>query len=44
MELRYAVAFFFRDCRGIKLAANTTPESMEFEVSFCNEKWVRNEY
>lgn len=33
MELRYAVAFFFRQCRGVRLAANTTPESMEFEVS-----------
>lgn len=33
MELRYACAFFFRECRGIRLAASTTPESMEFEVS-----------
>jgi cytochrome P450 len=33
MELRYAVAFFFRECRGIRLAAKTTPESMEFEAS-----------
>jgi hypothetical protein len=35
MELRYAVAYFFRDCRGIKLAGSTTPESMEFEVSLA---------
>ena len=34
MELRYACAFFFRECRGIRLAASTTPESMEFEVSY----------
>jgi hypothetical protein len=34
MELRYAVAFFFRDCRGIRLALSTTPESMEFENFF----------
>jgi cytochrome P450 len=33
MELRYAVAFFFRECRGIHLAVKTTPESMEFEAS-----------
>jgi cytochrome P450 len=32
MELRYATAFFFRECRDIRLAASTTPESMEFEV------------
>ncbi|KAF2130179.1 cytochrome P450 [Dothidotthia symphoricarpi CBS 119687] len=30
MELRYAVAFFFRECKGIKLAQQTTPESMDF--------------
>ncbi|KAF2025813.1 cytochrome P450 [Setomelanomma holmii] len=34
MELRYAVAFFFRECRGIKLAPSTTPESMDFENFF----------
>ncbi|KAF1944094.1 cytochrome P450 [Clathrospora elynae] len=34
MELRYAVAFFFRECQGIHLAAKTTPESMEFENFF----------
>lgn len=34
MELRYAVAFFFRECRGITLAPRTTPESMEFENFF----------
>ncbi|KAH9879221.1 hypothetical protein J1614_002660 [Plenodomus biglobosus] len=34
MELRYAAAFFFRECKGIRLAASTTPESMEFENFF----------
>lgn len=34
MELRYAVAFFYRECKGAKLAASTTPESMEFENFF----------
>ncbi|KAF2118511.1 cytochrome P450 [Lophiotrema nucula] len=34
MELRYAVAFFFRECKGIKLGEKTTPESMEFENFF----------
>lgn len=34
MELRYAVAFFFRKCKGIKLAKSTTPDSMEFENFF----------
>ncbi|KAH3905734.1 hypothetical protein HBI56_211510 [Parastagonospora nodorum] len=34
MELRYAVAFFFRECRGIRLAPSTTLESMEFENFF----------
>lgn len=34
MELRYAVAFFFRECKGIQLGKNTTPESMEFENFF----------
>ncbi|KAG9204035.1 hypothetical protein G6514_001671 [Epicoccum nigrum] len=34
MELRYAVAFMFREMKGVKLAASTTPESMEFENFF----------
>ncbi|KAH7087218.1 cytochrome P450 [Paraphoma chrysanthemicola] len=34
MELRYAVAFFFRECKGMGLAPSTTPESMEFENFF----------
>ncbi len=34
MELRYAAAFFFRECKGATLAAATTPESMEFENFF----------
>ncbi|KAF2013278.1 cytochrome P450 [Aaosphaeria arxii CBS 175.79] len=34
MELRYAVAFFFRECAGIKLCESVTPESMEFENFF----------
>tara|TARA_R110002003_G_scaffold206_28_gene15938 strand:+ start:9402 stop:10298 length:897 start_codon:yes stop_codon:yes gene_type:complete len=34
MELRYAVAFFFRECKGVRLAPSTTPESMEFENFF----------
>lgn len=34
MELRYACAFFFRECQGIRLGERTTPESMEFEVCF----------
>jgi cytochrome P450 len=34
MELRYATAFFFRECKGIKLGARTTPETMEFENFF----------
>ncbi|KAH7124048.1 cytochrome P450 [Dendryphion nanum] len=34
MELRYAVAFFFRECKGIKLCPSVTPESMEFENFF----------
>ncbi|KAF1836653.1 cytochrome P450 [Decorospora gaudefroyi] len=34
MELRYAVAFFFRECRGVRLAAKTTTESMAFENYF----------
>ncbi|KAF1912256.1 cytochrome P450 [Ampelomyces quisqualis] len=34
MELRYAAAFFFRECKGIRLAQSTTPESMEFENFF----------
>lgn len=34
MELRYAVAFMFREMKGVKLAPSTTPESMEFENFF----------
>ncbi|KAJ4344904.1 hypothetical protein N0V95_006104 [Ascochyta clinopodiicola] len=34
MELRYAVAFMFRELKGVKLAKSTTPESMEFENFF----------
>ncbi|KAK4966967.1 hypothetical protein LTR28_003222, partial [Elasticomyces elasticus] len=29
MELRHAVAEFFRECRGIELCKSVTPESME---------------
>ena len=31
MELRLGTAMFFRQCKGAKLAASTTPESMEVE-------------
>lgn len=34
MELRYAVAFFFRECKGIHLVESATEESMEFENFF----------
>lgn len=34
MELRYATAIFFRECKGIKLGARTTPDTMEFENFF----------
>ncbi|CAI6332173.1 unnamed protein product [Periconia digitata] len=34
MEMRYAVAFMFRECKGLKLAPSTTPETMEFENFF----------
>jgi cytochrome P450 len=34
MELRYAVAFMFREMKSVKLAPSTTPESMEFENFF----------
>lgn len=34
MVLRSATALFFRECRGARLAASTTPESMEFENYF----------
>jgi cytochrome P450 len=34
MEMRYAVAFFFRECRGARLGSKTTKESMEFENFF----------
>lgn len=34
MEMRYAVAFMFRECKGLKVAPTTTPETMEFENFF----------
>lgn len=34
MELRYAAALLFRECRGLRLAASTTPESMELQNYF----------
>jgi len=34
MELRYAAAFLFRECKGIRLAASTTAESMAFANFF----------
>lgn len=34
MEMRYAAALFFRECRGAKLASTTTDESMEMENYF----------
>ncbi|KAL6169594.1 hypothetical protein ACJQWK_04607 [Exserohilum turcicum] len=34
MELRYACAFMFRECAGVRLAQSTTPQSMEFENFF----------
>ncbi|KAF2681823.1 cytochrome P450 [Lentithecium fluviatile CBS 122367] len=34
MEMRYAVAFFFRECSGMRLAQRTTPETMQFENFF----------
>ncbi|PVI03729.1 cytochrome P450 [Periconia macrospinosa] len=34
MEMRYAVAFLFRECKGLKLSKSTTPETMEFENFF----------
>jgi hypothetical protein len=34
MELRYAVAFLFRECKGLRLSDSTTPESMAFENFF----------
>ncbi|RDW76836.1 cytochrome P450 [Aspergillus mulundensis] len=34
MELRLAAAEFFRECRGVKLAPGTTPESMKPENYF----------
>lgn len=34
MELRHAAAFFFRECRGATLAAETTEESMEITHHF----------
>lgn len=35
IEMRLALAHFFRRCRGAKLAPSTTPQSMEF-VNFFN--------
>ncbi|KAF2169453.1 hypothetical protein M409DRAFT_65111 [Zasmidium cellare ATCC 36951] len=37
MELRMATAAFFREFRGAKLAASTTPESMEVDNTFLIE-------
>ncbi|KIW06087.1 uncharacterized protein PV09_03258 [Verruconis gallopava] len=34
MEMRYAAALFFRECRGAKLAASTTDKSMEMQNYF----------
>ncbi|ORY14583.1 cytochrome P450 monooxygenase-like protein [Clohesyomyces aquaticus] len=34
MELRYAVAFFFRECKRMRLCESVTEESMEFENFF----------
>lgn len=34
MELRYATTLFFRECRGMRLAASATPENMELENYF----------
>ena len=34
MEMRYAAAYFLRDCRGAKLAASCTDECMEMENYF----------
>ena len=34
MEMRIATAMFFRGCRGAKLAASATPESMTVVDSF----------
>ncbi|KAL1305752.1 hypothetical protein AAFC00_007333 [Neodothiora populina] len=34
MELRYATTLLFRECKGLELAASTTPESMELENYF----------
>ena len=34
MEMRIATAMFFRECRGAKLAASATPESMRVVDSF----------
>ncbi|KAF1948805.1 cytochrome P450 monooxygenase-like protein [Byssothecium circinans] len=34
MEMRYAVAFLFRECKGLRLCSSTTPASMEFENFF----------
>ena len=34
MELRYATSMFFRECKGMRLGLNTTPESMDLENYF----------
>jgi len=34
MEMRYAAALFFRECKGARLAPSTTEESMEMENYF----------
>jgi cytochrome P450 len=34
MEMRYAVAHFFRNCAGARLASSTTSESMEMPNFF----------
>ena len=34
MEMRYAVAHFFRECAGARLAASATEESMSMEHYF----------
>jgi cytochrome P450 len=34
MQMRYAALFFFRECRGARLVATATAESMEMENYF----------
>lgn len=36
MEMRYAAALFFRECKGARLADTTTDESMEMENYFVS--------